>query len=310
MRIYPGTTVDYEFAELGTLGFTGTLNDRQFAALRNEGYTGALPDMFAQFDGTLGGGAPDYAAEVEAFLSGTAGFAMDFTDTAVMWEESTKVTPVGDVADPIGAVDTKYGTTTYTLSEASGTLCGAWTGTSWEGDGAGDRLLSASNAILNDKPAATMIARVRFDTITAGPAILSLSTNTGTASRFVCDVLSTGAIRLRLRRLDADTENSPSSATGVIVAGNTYTIRAEVDYAGAGTAKLWVDGSLVIDTTITGAPANTSATDSNRFRFSIALSNTLSQWLDGGVSRLILAPKLLTAGETTSGIGYVEDAVA
>lgn len=36
MRIYHGTTVDYEFAELGTLGYSGTLNDRQFAALRAE----------------------------------------------------------------------------------------------------------------------------------------------------------------------------------------------------------------------------------------------------------------------------------
>ncbi len=46
MRIYPGTTVDYEFAELGTLGYSGTLNDRQFAALRAEGLTNSLPDMF------------------------------------------------------------------------------------------------------------------------------------------------------------------------------------------------------------------------------------------------------------------------
>jgi hypothetical protein len=53
MRIYPGTTVDYEFGELGGLGHTGTLNDRQFAALRAEGLTGSLPDMFGQFDGDL-----------------------------------------------------------------------------------------------------------------------------------------------------------------------------------------------------------------------------------------------------------------
>ena len=54
MRIYPGTTVDYEFATLGGLGYTGTLNDRQFAALRAEGLTGSLPDMFGQFDGDHG----------------------------------------------------------------------------------------------------------------------------------------------------------------------------------------------------------------------------------------------------------------
>jgi hypothetical protein len=53
MRIYPGTTVDYEFATLGGLGYTGTLNDRQFAALRAEGLTGSLADMFKQFEGDL-----------------------------------------------------------------------------------------------------------------------------------------------------------------------------------------------------------------------------------------------------------------
>ena len=64
MRIYPGTTVDYEFATLGGLGYTGTLNDRQFAALRAEGLTGSLPDMFGQFDGTLGGGVSGFIVNV------------------------------------------------------------------------------------------------------------------------------------------------------------------------------------------------------------------------------------------------------
>lgn len=44
MRIYPGTTVDYEYKALG---------DRQSAALKAEGLGGALADMFKQFDGTL-----------------------------------------------------------------------------------------------------------------------------------------------------------------------------------------------------------------------------------------------------------------
>jgi len=33
MRIYPDTTVDYEFAELGTLGYTGTLNGKTWDSL-------------------------------------------------------------------------------------------------------------------------------------------------------------------------------------------------------------------------------------------------------------------------------------
>jgi len=33
MRIYPDTTVDYEFAELGTLGYTGTHNGKTWDSL-------------------------------------------------------------------------------------------------------------------------------------------------------------------------------------------------------------------------------------------------------------------------------------
>lgn len=74
MRIYPGTTVDYEFKQLGDLGYTGTLNDRQFAALRAEGLTGSLPDMFGQFT-TI----PDFSVII---ASGTV--AADLTDFPVV----------------------------------------------------------------------------------------------------------------------------------------------------------------------------------------------------------------------------------
>lgn len=48
MRIWPEKTVDQEFADLGTAGWSGTLNDRQFAYLRDAGYTGGLADMMFQ----------------------------------------------------------------------------------------------------------------------------------------------------------------------------------------------------------------------------------------------------------------------
>ena len=89
MRIYPGTTVDYEFATLGGLGYTGTLNDRQFAALRAEGLTGSLPDMFGQFDGTLGGGEEppiDYEALMADLLADDSHMALDMSYLANMWQ--------------------------------------------------------------------------------------------------------------------------------------------------------------------------------------------------------------------------------
>lgn len=48
MRIYSDRTVDQEFADLGTLGFTGSLNDRQIAYLKSYGLTGSLSDLMGK----------------------------------------------------------------------------------------------------------------------------------------------------------------------------------------------------------------------------------------------------------------------
>lgn len=120
MRIYPGTTVDYEFATLGGLGYTGTLNDRQFAALRAEGLTGSLPDMFGQFDGDLVEVLPAVPSSVRAWADfrqggleyvkgepetlygaptfSAAGVSFDGTDDGLSWANGATAfsTPTGN----------------------------------------------------------------------------------------------------------------------------------------------------------------------------------------------------------------------
>lgn len=59
MRVWPEKTVQEEFDDLGSLGFTGTYNDRQFAYLRDQGYTGALADMI-----TAAQGGPSYSVSI------------------------------------------------------------------------------------------------------------------------------------------------------------------------------------------------------------------------------------------------------
>lgn len=255
-----------------------------------------------------GGGGGNPTAEVQALLAGTPGFAIDWSDTAVLWQDNTKLTPVTAAGQTIGAVDTKFGTTVYTLSEAGAAL-GVWQGTYWQGDGVDDRFITGvATPILNNVPAVTAFARVRLDTLTTSPCLIAFSTATGTAPRFVIDILPTGEVRARVRRLDADAENTFPSAAGVIVAGTAYTIRAEVDYAGTGACRVWVNGTLVINQTLANAVGNTSATNSVRHRHSLGLSNTLSQFVDGNFGRVVVAPKLLTGAETTSCINWVEAA--
>ncbi len=112
MRIYPGTTVDYEFKQLGDLGYTGTLNDRQFAALRAEGLTGSLPDMFKQFDGTLGGVVNPWN-DTLALITNTKGWALDPTDATRLWDDSGRTILIGTPPLQIAAIDSDSNTSGF-----------------------------------------------------------------------------------------------------------------------------------------------------------------------------------------------------
>lgn len=253
------------------------------------------------------GNALSNAAGVEAFLSGSKGHVFDFTDASKMWQENTKTNQVTTPGQNIGYIDSKYGSTLYSMSEAS--LVGFWTGDAWEGNGVDQRLLNvAASDMLNAAPAACLFARVRFDTITSQPVILAYSTPMGTIQRFVVDVLNTGVIRILSRRLDTDGLTTVQSAAGVIAGGNTYTIRAQRNFE-TGAMDIWVNGTNVATTVVGGATGLVSATNSTRVRMSLALSNTLSQRLDGAITRIIVAPKIPTSEEAAYCTGYVEEFV-
>lgn len=85
MRIYPNTTVDYEFQQLGSLGHSGSLNDRQFSLLRTSGYTGALADMLAQYLNF---------SPLNLFTSSEQGAWLDPSDLSTLFQDDAGTTPV------------------------------------------------------------------------------------------------------------------------------------------------------------------------------------------------------------------------
>lgn len=71
---------------------------------------------------------PDYAAEVQTLLSGTAGYALDFSDTSVLWQDDMKASPVTTGAAVItAALQGGYWPVVAVLTAQAGLLAvGVW----------------------------------------------------------------------------------------------------------------------------------------------------------------------------------------
>lgn len=95
MRIYPNTTVDYEFQQLGSLGHSGSLNDRQFSFLRTSGYRGALADMLAQYLNF---------SPLNLFTSSEPGVWLDPSDLSTLFQDAAGTTPVTAAGQSVGLV--------------------------------------------------------------------------------------------------------------------------------------------------------------------------------------------------------------
>lgn len=100
MRIWPEKTVDQEFADLGSAGWSGTLNDRQFAYLRNAGYTGGLADMMFQL--RTAPPTPPAFTPASIFTGTDTGFWAPVT-TSRLWQDVARTTPVTAVGQSVAS---------------------------------------------------------------------------------------------------------------------------------------------------------------------------------------------------------------
>lgn len=293
MRIYPGTTVDYEFKQLGDLGYTGTLNDRQFAALRAEGLTGSLPDMFKQFDGTLGGGGPSLSDQVEAALAGKAGIYLDPIDLTGKWQDSGKTTPVVAPTNPVYVFTSKYGATQYEFTALTDAGRPAFDTNSLIYDGADDRLLLQGVSFGQNVPALAMVSYVK-PTILKIQSVGQVSTNNAGINRLYPGLNADGSVRTVSRRLDADADTTVTSAAGLISAGTAYVITSIVDFAIAGAMSMRINGAEVASGTLPGSPGNTSNTQANRTTLGAV---SAANFLNGRLGRTIICGFLPTPSE-------------
>ena len=242
------------------------------------------------------GGASDIGALVAAILSGTAGFAFD-PIVANLFQDTVGATPVVIAADPVGRINCQWGSAPPNWQQATAGYRPAWDGTGVACDGVDDHMatLSGGGSLLNNVPGAFACKRVLCTDLVSSRPVFSFSTATSTIQRFCALINTNGSIALQCRRLDADSLNTITTAsTGLITAGVAATISWQVDYAGTGLAKIWLNGTEVASAAIAGVAGNSDVTNTNRARLMAGLAAVPpTQSLLGWVRRGVMTPYVL-----------------
>ena len=218
--------------------------------------------MFAMAMMMSGGGSPSLSAQVEAMLAGTTGFALDPSDLTTMHQDTARTVPVTTAADPVGNIRSKWGTTAFDIQQATAGARPAWNGVGGMSFDNADDSLNFPLAMMRNRAACFVAFRMRPTTIGSDSTFFVSTGTGGTTHRFDGIISAAGAYRFGGRRLDADGFSSVASAAATIAAATSYVISMEIDYAGTGALRGWVDGALLANGTIAGTPGNTSNTDS------------------------------------------------
>jgi hypothetical protein len=241
-------------------------------------------------------GAPP-APTVEDILSGSGGFALDLSDTSLMWQDSAKAALVTTGGQSIGAVDSKWGASSYTFTAGSARRP-IWNGSNaGDFDGTDDRFDGTASALAftNNKPAFFGCVRFYLDSFAAAFGVYGFAGSALSSSRVVLICNADGSLNAQLRNVDGGTLTSLTSATGVIVAAQDYIVTMDVDYAGTRAIRVFVNGTQVISGTLTQTAGNTSATDSNAVMIGRRLN--IAEQINGKMGRMVFADKLFTSDE-------------
>ncbi len=234
-------------------------------------------------------------------LTGTKTAAFwDFSDASTVFETTGTSDPceAGDliqtmIAREVGGISTATWTATTTLRPTWQTTYGDFNGSSngLDGDSGG------ATSMFQNVASGVLAASFRLDTLSGDRVLLDFSEGaTNTNDRIAMSVLSSGALRILVRRADGGSIAFADSAAGLITTGVDYSILSTADWAtgGAGALKGYINGAEALSGTISGS-GNTSNTASLRIRMGVGLGGGAR--FDGRIYRAFAGAFLPTTAE-------------
>lgn len=253
-----------------------------------------------------GSAALTLSQQVEAWLAGTPGYALDPSDLTLLDQISTGGTPVVAASDPVGRYRTKpWGNAaSVDFIQATAASRPAWNGAgglSWDGvDDVMNVNPGAGKAVLNGAAAATWAVRFKRSVASAGViGYFSWVTNASTL-RLGLNLTAAGGVDVVVRRADGVAGNTYSSAGGLIALNTDYTLIVSVDFSGANTVQAYLNGTQRISTALTDGTGPCSSTDSNTVRLAHSSGTIVS-------GRQVAAAKSADASARTMLAGWLEE---
>ena len=218
-----------------------------------------------------------------------------------LWQTEAQTTPVTAVSQSVGRIDGNGASGAVAFSQSSSGLRPVFAaGGLVQFDGTDDILEGAGNilTIAQAANAVTFIGRVKFGSLAAAQQIFVLSTN-GSGNRFSFRVQASGSLQFSLRRLDADSPMSFTTASGVVAANTAYSIIACVDYVG-NTASIYLNGGsdiLAATLTLASSPGPTSNTASLRARIGASSAAVPIDFFPGSIGMFAITSTIPTAAQ-------------
>ena len=228
------------------------------------------------------GGSVDPDAAIAAILLGTPDFAIDYTNTANLFQTAGGTGAVTAPADPVGHVNSQWGNTAYSWQQSTSGSRPAYDGSGVAYDGIASHFNAFSSpGFTNTAPALSTCHRLEVASLATAMYVFGWSNSVVTQSIHFLRINTDGSINFSVRRLNGGTQSFANSAAGIVTAGVPITIFTEADYNGTGVARVWADGALVATQAIADGVGLTSATDAARMRDGADLANTPAFYFSG-----------------------------
>lgn len=218
-----------------------------------------------------------------------------------LWQTETQTTPVTAVSQSVGRIDGNGASGAVAFSQSSSGLRPVFAaGGLVQFDGTDDILTGAGNILTISQAAnaVTFIGRIKFGALAATQQIFVLSSNNSNI-RTSLRARALGSLQFSLRRLDADSLMSYTTAAGVVAANTAYSIIASVDYVG-NTASIYLNGGpdiLAATLTLASSPGPTSNKTSLRARLGASPDAVPDDFFPGSIGMFALTNSIPTAAQ-------------
>jgi hypothetical protein len=228
---------------------------------------------------------PTLTERVQAILRQTKGFALDPQDLTLLWQDDEAITPVTAPGQPVGAIRSKFGNTSYTY-RAADPIVTAYEGGAISFDGADGGLINPSDNFTTSNTGMLVVARVAAVAGQQDDAPVVAFLGVGGGTRMALELKSDLRPAFSVARPDAN--ELQITGTAPLTPGQAHTLSVRALFLGApAPVQGFLDGVLAAEGVLTGTPAVTDAP--------VAPYGGLGQWGDtalqfsGYVGRVVCA---------------------